>query len=491
MTTSTAETPLSGPVPIAAAAAVCAILALGIPPVPDHAYQFHLAGRVLDGATLYVDVAAADMHPPLFTWLAMAIEAAGRLFGTSGLTLYPAFTALAAAGALLAVWRILPGPALFVAALLIALLPLSGPYFGQGEHLALIFALPYLCAAAVARERTRPQRFAIAAAAAFGLAMKPHFALIWLLTELYLARRNGPRSLLRLESVTIGTLFVLYVVITALAYPQFFAMIPWLMELYPDFARRSLVYVLFDWRTLLFLAGLVAGRLVRDGSEWRRLADLLSLASAATFIAMLLQTKGWGYHWYPVNATAFLLIALAARSRLGPSVRVAVPAAAVAAVALMSLQPGRTARALARAPTYLGEMMAAVERHGDGGPVVALSQYIQAGFPLVSLTGSTWTSPYAHLWMVHAFGAGRHNAGPEGVRAYAARWADLEREIVDRTWQSIEAVGDGLVIVEYDGRSGIDFRHYLRGDPRFRAWLDSAVPLDTVGVYIIFRGSGT
>src|SRR5688500_7642863 len=68
----------------------CGLFALSMPSVPDHGYQFYLARKLLGGATLYVDVAAADMHPPLFTWFATAIEVVARPFGMSGLDIYPA-----------------------------------------------------------------------------------------------------------------------------------------------------------------------------------------------------------------------------------------------------------------------------------------------------------------------------------------------------------------------------------------------------------------
>jgi hypothetical protein len=194
----------TGPLPVLLGALGCGLFALSLPPIPDHAYQFYLGQKLLDGATLYVDVAAADMHPPFFTWLAAALEGIARLFGTSGLSSYPTFVFLLVAASLYACWRIGPRSLFVLVVAMIALLPMAGPYLGQGEHLALVCALPYLAATAADQPRSRAARFFIALAAAVGLALKPHFALVALTTELYRARQHGLRSLMRLESITIA-----------------------------------------------------------------------------------------------------------------------------------------------------------------------------------------------------------------------------------------------------------------------------------------------
>jgi len=69
--------------------------------------------------------------------------------------------------------------------------------FGQREHLAVLFILPFLAEAAMRSVAVGPKRtlhFAVAACAAIGAALKPHFFLLPLLVE-GLARlkhlRNG------------------------------------------------------------------------------------------------------------------------------------------------------------------------------------------------------------------------------------------------------------------------------------------------------------
>ncbi|MGH7507525.1 MAG: hypothetical protein ACRELX_17865, partial [Longimicrobiales bacterium] len=120
---------LTGPLPAVLALAACGTFAATLPPISDHAWQFYMAERALDGARLYIDVGAADMHPPLFTWMAMAITALGRLVDVSGLTLYPVLVLIAAAASLFGWWRIAPASGWVLGMLVIALLPMAGPYY--------------------------------------------------------------------------------------------------------------------------------------------------------------------------------------------------------------------------------------------------------------------------------------------------------------------------------------------------------------------------
>lgn len=452
---------LAGPVPVVLAMLGWGAFAIRIPPVSDHAYQFHLARRVLDGAQLYVDVAASDMHPPLFTWLAMLLESIGRSIGTSGLGLHPYFIVGLAAAVVALVWKVSTRSPLVLAGVMLAALPLSGAFFGQGEHIAVLCALPYLCAAA--REPgtvNRGLRVVIAVLAGFGLAMKPHFALVWVLAEGYRAWRFGLPSLLRLESTVIGAMFVLYVLATALFHPQFFALLPWVAQLYPLFFPKSWSALLLDTRGLLLLTALVAAWSIRDSTEWTRTAHLCALAALATYIAMLAQHKGWGYHWYPVVAFSVLAISIRLRSLLASAAHLLIPATAAAAVVLASVQPLRVAQLLNVWPTDLNQTVDLTRRYASGRPIVVLSEYIQAGFPLVGDVDVEWPLPYAHLWMVRVI----HDLPPEA----AARWRPLELTIIDRVWDAIDRSQPAMLMVERAEVPGMDMRRYFESDARFR-----------------------
>jgi hypothetical protein len=466
---------LTGPLPAAVAFAGCCLFALSMPTIPDHGYQFYVAGRVLDGARLYVDVAAAEAHPPLITWIAMALEGAGRALGVRAVTLFLFVVCALAAASLYAVWRIGPRSGFVLAALVAALLSLVGPHFGQGEHLALILALPYLSASAgAATPGARPMphaaRIGIAIAAGVGLSLKPHFALVWLGIEVYLASNRGIRSFLRAECVIILSIFVLYVITTALITPEYFQLLGWVLPLYSRFAPVPVQYLILDKRTLVFIAGLVAGRVARRDAEWRQLADVLSIAAAAMYVTLLLEGKGFGYHWYPVIALSVALCAIALRPYV-THIPLLVPAIAVASIFWMNVQVERTTQLLVKPPGFLPDMVTATDRYAKGGSILALSHTLGVAFPLVNLTGVRWASPYGHLWMIPAIY--QDSLGAKG------EWRWLEKQILDRLWNEIQTNDPGLIIVQNN------MKPYFEQDARFRERFARSPVLGHVGYYIL------
>jgi hypothetical protein len=479
---------LSGPVPAVLALIGCALFAVSIPPVPDHGYQFYLATQLLDGARLYVDVGAADQHPPLVTWLAAAFVALGRATGVSAMLLHSLAVSCTVAASIYCVWRLARLSGFMVAVLVLALMALAGPYFGQGEHLALVLALPYLASAAAVRDGRQLSRRAsilIAIVAALGLAMKPYFALVWVGVELYIAQGRGARSLLRAESLAIFLVFLLYVIATAVFTPDFFKLVPAVLNLYPHFAHVSLRSMLFDRRTLLLVVALAAARTMQQDDGAKHLADIISIAALAMFSAVLMQGKGWGYHWYPVNALAVVLCGLATAPHVSRYARIAVPALAVAAVVVMNLQVQRTERLLVQAPSFLPGMMRATERYAKGGSIIALSHTLNVAFPLVNLSGARWGLPYGHLWMIPAIYEDAWEGRAPFHYRVAGKWQGLEQQMFDRVWTSIERIDPAIIIVPLPFANGFNMRQYFETDPRFRDRFRRSPVLDTVGYYLV------
>ena len=96
---------------------------------------------------------------------------------------------------------LLPGEDRFRRLLLLllafVLFPLAGQDFGEREHLVLALVIPYLLLAAmrsVGRDVTRRQAAGLGLLAGLAFALKPHFLLVWLLVEGYLARHPPSRA---------------------------------------------------------------------------------------------------------------------------------------------------------------------------------------------------------------------------------------------------------------------------------------------------------
>ena len=391
----------------------------------DSAWLLHAAGRIADGARLYTDV--VEVNPPLIVWLNVIVFAVANLLRASEITTYRVFVwgliglSLWLSDRMLASLRehddsryrrgLLLGAALI-------LLALPGPYFGQREHLTLAMVLPWILTTA-ARARGRPPVDADAVTggllAGLGIALKPHYLLLPLGLALYGWLRSADRRLrLPPEQVALAALLGVYAVATLAFAPAYVEALVRFGSIYWEYGRRSLGAVLGG--TLLpltVLGSLLLWPAVRRLTRYPELADTLGIATAALFAAVVLQHKGFGYHYYPAIGTGLLLLLtglLGGSARpLSPALRtVGAGLALLIAVPYMTLFLDNTAARAGgswqKRPITAGsrELAAFLGSHPARGPVVVYSPWMEDSFPLLLETRVEWGSRYPFIWFLPA-----------------------------------------------------------------------------------------
>lgn len=392
----------------------------------DVAWAVYVAGRMLDGAKLYVDF--AEVNPPLIFALNVPIARLSRATGIPDLLAVKlsacALIAVSLGLCVVVLRRIAPARAgvgpdavlrrgfLALTAFALCTVSATSNVFAQREHVMLMLLLPFLLAA-VARAKRRPlsRRLALTVGllAGVGVALKPYFILPWLLIELDLAARVGAkRAWLRPESMALAGVLVVYAAAVLWLTPAYLALLPVLRQVYGAFRPRSYAAILSNWRAAYVALAWVAAAASQPDETTRTLRRVLLLATAGFAAAMLVQQKGWEYHWYPALASATLLLGLAARdlARGGTPVRrrVGMAVAAVAASALgakvvkqmrdgLHPPPGAdNMRDLTPRATQI------VRACAGGGSVAALSGVPMPLFPAVNYTDARWASRFYALW---------------------------------------------------------------------------------------------
>jgi hypothetical protein len=464
--------------PAALAFLATALLQMWMPSNHDHAWQFYVAQQVLDGARLYIDVAAGEMHPPLFTWLAMALEWIGRNVGVAGLEVFTLFVVVSAALSLYATWRLGARSPLLLAILVLGAIAWPGFHFGQGDHLAVLWSLPYLTSSAAyseGRRLTRNEAVAVGLAAGIGMAMKPHFALLWVATELYLAFKVRPRSVLRTESLCILAVFITYVILTALSTPQFFHL-SGIASLYVHFGRGSLAdFVLSPALWFLLIAAGAVWRLPQP-PENARLSQMYLLGAFSLFVAALLQFKGWRYHWIPSE-----MLSLAALGAALPLRSLLIPGVIAALAVLLTAGTVRETRAeLAGHPYYQANTIPLLQTYARDGSYLVLAENPFAAFPLVTDSGVRWSSPYMCLWMIQALYP-TFWRGPIHYPPLEQRTA-VEREMFDRIWTRVQREPPAVILLQRIG-DGFDFATYFSADARFAGLFRQYAEAPPIGPY--------
>lgn len=504
-----------------AAALGLALFALFRGPIShDVAWYLHMAGAVLDGGTLYVDV--VDPNPPLVVFLMLPAALLSRWTGVPDVEVFRGAVLLAAAASLALAWRhfraAFPGwPAACRQALLVllavVLVALPGYEFGQREHLALLLSLPYLLAAtalagAVEDPGASGGRAGRAAAVATGLmagaavSLKPFFLPLWLGIELCLASRRGRGVWRRPENVGILLFLLGYLAAILIWAPEYGRVARWAAGAYGDYAPGDR-YALLERVLWLAGLGLLSSRLLLGRRPLAGLRTVGLIALLAFLAAVVVQNKGWAYHWFPAEATLVILagaglLDLVARGLAPARARAAIPALA-AAVALAAagssvVRAERSWEWLEREQRF-EELEALLERQPEGARVAALSMTVQGIFPAVTYAGAHYASTFNALWPLPALYRA-DPAVPGGSFPYHRPEAApaLERFVMEAVSRDVACGRPALLLADRrppaPGMAGFDVLEYLSLDARARAALSDYEEVGDAGRYRVLERRG-
>jgi hypothetical protein len=453
--------------------ALAAASVLALPINHDVSWYVAMAGQLRHGARLYVDI--VEVSPPLIAWLNLPASAMAEWLGADAGAVFRAQVLALALGSVLATARIArlldapEWPARVV--LCFATITAAGYDFGQREHLALLLALPYVAMAAVRAARvphSRAFELAAAAAAAVGLSIKPHFAVVALLVESWvlLRRRAAPDG----SAWTLAAVAALYVGAVLVFTPEYVAQARILSQIY--------AFGYLDISPIAFLGGanfqigsicIALALVVRPAP--RELRGSLLAAAAAFALAALAQAKGWSYHWYPFLALGLLLLALAAAAVLRHRAWF-VPLAAVLVSALaLATAPRRAVMANPFLP-----VLAPIVHELGGGPVLVFSNTWRVSYPLLTQPGLSNASRLPTAALLSAAIAAKHGSYEAHLRGVVAQ--DMQRQ-------------HPRVLICEDNPEGLppgfDFISYMAQEPAFAREVPHYSLVRTVGRFRIYR----
>ena len=372
---------------------------------PDIGWLLHLARSSAKGAVLYKDL--IEINPPLVVWLMYLVVYLSGLSGAPLTVVFSLAIGILALGAMLcSVWLLAPEerwPALPLLAIVCFVVP--GGEFGQREHLLILFLLPFL-SLAVRRVRggivSTWMALLIGFAAASGLALKPHFGLIWIGTAVYLSRRLRLRRFLCLpETVTAISAAPIYILAITLFTPAYWTVVRQLGPLYFDFVSNPAWILLLRPPAIavLFCVGLWA--VARWRSDNRLVSEILGIAAVGALLGAVAQGKVFGYHYLP----ALIFGVLLAISLMGHRVILT-----IAAIVLLVL-PGRIIyqqlssewRALSRGTgprSHFETRLTSSVKPGDR--VLMLLWRVGDSWPVALQLGSGYIYPMPSIWWVRA-----------------------------------------------------------------------------------------
>ena len=476
---------------------VCMGNELTLPINGDVQWILTIAARVLDGGQLYREI--LEINPPLIIWLHLPVVWLGRVLDVPAATVLRLCTLALAVSSAATVARLLHGTARSPAArkwlfpaLLFVLLVIPGGMFGQREQFITILVLPYLALTVRRVEgRSLPRLAAVGSGMAAGVAfcIKPHFLGIWLLlmTFSWRAGRSRQGRLEDLSLVATGALYVLSVLVFT---PDFVDKTRVFAGTYMRFTTQTHLGILLSSPAEVWLiAAVVAWVVRRPGTDDGATGPVLALGGAGSFLAVILQGKGWTYHALPTVCFAVLLGLLALADRPAAVRRRADLwlRAAAAGLLLASWVPlgwqivGRYDRRPGHGPLAvdpeLRQLSEAVARERDAHSILVLSADMTSSLPWIDDLGLTRRNSFSYLWVPTAMYHAWWNSNPRVALRSVAEMTEVERVSYDAVVRDLTRNPPDILVVESRVRNerltgypgGFDHLRYYRADARFAA----------------------
>lgn len=387
--------------PIALNFAFCAAIFLYVLQFPlnhDVAWLMEATRRWVGGGQLYVDI--VEINPPLI-FIETVILTAGTL--TKGGFLAGVSLVILLSGLWIGRWQ--GATTGFIASVVLACSGIIG--FGQRDHLALIFLLPFVMAP---DNLSRRERIALAAYAFLGVGLKPYFLLMpaaYVAAQCVMQRSLAP--IWALQNMVLGALIGAWALAVVLIWPAYVSeIIPLGQFVYGAFGN-ALEPFQFNVSLAILATCLIA---VARCPEQRPLAA----ATIGALLSFFIQGRYWAYHLIP----------------------------AIGLASMTAIQTGRALRGAFRLPLLLGGTGFAIANLMIGpqhyikpfiprgvDSVLFLADAVPVAYPMVLECGVENASRYPTFWTL----PGAWNAMEDPARRREA-WRIFHRE-VDRANQDI------------------------------------------------------
>ena len=488
------------------------------PPDPDNAFLLYAAGRVLDGAKLYVDV--VEINPPLIVAFNFPPVLIARLTGVSELLVFRigvacllGLSVLISQVGLRAIFRTPDSGLRTYLTILITfvLFLLPGEVFSEREHLMLALVMPYLFVV-VARRMDRPisalHAHVIGILAGFGFALKPQFVVLWLALELWLAasRRTWPK--LRPETGWVAVVLVAYALAVFALTPEYLDVVGHLGGPYLSFLRNSpTMTLLFGEGARIPMVALLAYVALRTQCSYAGPISGLAMSVLGLLIVATIQGKGWSYHFYPASATAVLLLGLMVTTvsrpfaSLAPRVYGVVSYGLVAAILLGATTMGAwkvldsTGSEVEPYPGFW-ELADLLRDRAEGEAVLVMSYNMRSAWPLVPYAGAESALRFPSLWLFWVLYADQLQQPEPLTYRPGGTEPSVERYFKDAVLSDMEQGKPRLLVVLGSARDApenharrLDYLAYFAQEPRFARQLSFYRYVTTLGQHDVYERS--
>lgn len=299
------------------AAAICMLVALTARMDDDVVWQLWVARQLNSGFHLYTDI--SEVNPPLWFWMAQPAIALADLLKLAPVTVYRILIALYGFVGLWLIAGLCEGLRgenrnAWLVSLALAYFGIGWVFFGQREHMVFMASTAYVFMC-VRRAENLPVSLRSAVVvglyAASGIALKHYFSLVVIGLELWLLWQRRGNAGLFIKKIMRPELIILLMAAVLYAGAILWFTPAYLHDTVPLIRLAYQHYDLNTWQLVnqrSFYLMLVVGLLFltqRRASSTTCYAMTVSMI--VFFCIMLLQNKGFYYHYFVMNGLIFAL----------------------------------------------------------------------------------------------------------------------------------------------------------------------------------------
>jgi hypothetical protein len=521
------------------ATAAAALPALFFTPLNhDVACALYYSRRMMAGDRIYRDF--VENNPPLAYYVYMPIEWIAQHAAIPEIKVLAAVLVALTIGVMWLGARLLRlearqsavarGAVLLSCAAAVLLLPERG--LGQREHLTVLLIIPYVLLCAVRADGiarvSRGLTLMVAAAAAVGFGLKPHFCAALLALMVYVAvKRRDLRAALTLENITVVSLLALYAVAVLVWTPEYMTQMVGIAVGHYGAYTSELSQLLQGPTVRLLLAALVmllcASSWLSGSRDSVRVIQALALTGLAFFVLYVVEGTTFRYHLLPAEVFYVMALATTIATFVGTmankstatadpqpparrTIRLAISTGALTLCALPGVVIGSNVYDLHRADLQealvgnesplAGPLIPFVRAAaGPGQPVYVLSTSVNPAFPLINLTGTTWPYRYNTLWLLPTYYRDEEDRGVAVYHAPAAQ-SPGERAFFDEIIADLRKTPPTVLIVDrfrmkqgFDTKK-FDFVEYYSQSPEFAALFREYKLIAQIVPYDVYKRVG-
>lgn len=287
---------------------------------PDVGYLLQAANRMLAGGNYVNEI--FETNPPMILYLYFPVCLLAKITKIDYIIvarLYIIFLSVISTGCCYLLLKKIIQPEdrqyniIFICTLFFILLLLPVNAILQREHMLLIVLLPYLLAAALALENKPIHPIAaifIGLFAGVGFALKPFFLLpLCLIESLFIIKKRSLFAWVRIESVMILIVFIVYLSSVCLLQPDYINVIlPFTFHYYFPFIKKSWEVILTIPYVSICLAVIVSYLFIQRYDKYKTIGTVLFTGLLGMTAAFLIPRAAWYYHVLPAFGLAVLIV---------------------------------------------------------------------------------------------------------------------------------------------------------------------------------------